>query len=75
MQNITRHTGKLQKVTRMKNSRDGNPQYMLTCDGYRFRTKANASIGYNIDEYFDKQVEVTIGTYRKCLTLNTIRKV
>lgn len=72
MKNITRHTGTLKKITRMKNSRDGNPQFMLYCDGYKFRTQANASIGYNIDSYFDKDVTVTIGLYRNCLTLNTI---
>ena len=72
MKNITRHTGTLKKITRMKNSRDGNPQFMLYCDGYKFRTPANASIGYNIDSYFDKDVTVTIGLYRNCLTLNTI---
>jgi hypothetical protein len=72
MKSITRHTGTLKKITRMKNSRDGNPQFMLYCDGYKFRTPANASIGYNIDSYFDKEVTVTIGLYRNCLTLNTI---
>lgn len=50
----------------------GNPQYMLECDGYQFRTKANASIAYNIDRYFDKEVVVYIGVHRTCLTLDTI---
>jgi len=73
MKSITRHIGTLKKVERMKNSLYGNPQFMLSCDGYLFRTQANASIGYNIDKYFDKDVTVTIGMHRNCLTLDTIK--
>jgi hypothetical protein len=72
MHNITRHTGLLTLNKRLKNSYVGNPQFMLNCDGYQFRTESNASIGYNIDSYFDKEVTVTIGTHRNCLTLNSI---
>lgn len=75
MNDITQHTGTLTLVKRMNNSYVGNPQFMLNCDGYNFRTQANASIGYNIDSYFDKEVTVTLGTHRNCLTLNTIEGV
>lgn len=72
MKSITQHKGTLKLVKRMNNSTMGNPQFMLECDGYQFRTKANASIGYNIDRYIDKEVIVSIGVHRTCLTLDTI---
>jgi hypothetical protein len=75
MNNIIQHTGKLTLIKRLNNSYVGNPQFMLNCDGYNFRTQANASIGYNIDSYFDKEVTVTLGTHRNCLTLDTITGV
>ena len=75
MNNIIQHTGKLTLIKRLNNSYVGNPQFMLNCDGYNFRTQANASIGYNIDSYFDKEVTVTLGIHRNCLTLDTITGV
>ena len=72
MKNITRHTGKLRMISRMKNSICGNPQYLLSCDGYTFRTKTNDMIAYKVSKYFDRDVVVTIGTHRNCLTLNTV---
>lgn len=72
MKNITRHIGKLHMISRMKNSISGNPQYLLSCDNYTFRTKANDMIAYKISKYFDCDVVVTIGTHRNCLTLNTV---
>lgn len=75
MKNITRHTGKLRIVGRMKNSKYGNPQFMLSCDGYQFRTQANSSIAFVIENYINKEVTITIGTFRNCLTLNTIDRI
>ena len=75
MKNITSHTGTLTLVKRMKNSLNGNPQFLLQCDGYRFRTEANSMIAYKISNYFDKLVEVYIGTHRGCLTLDTIKLI
>lgn len=72
MKNLTRHDGKLTLVKRMKNSLYGNPQYLLHCDGYTFRTKANSMIAYKIDKYINQNVVVTLGTHRNCLTLNTV---
>ena len=74
MRSITTHQGKLKLVKRMNNSIMGNPQFMLECDGYKFRTQANSSIAYAIEHYFDKQVIVSIGVHRNCLTLNTINQ-
>ena len=75
MKNVTSHTGTLNFVKRMKNSLNGNPQFLLECDGYRFRTEANSMCAYSISNYFDKLVEVYIGTHRGCLTLDTIKLI
>ena len=75
MNNITQHKGTLTLIKRLKNSYVGNPQFMLNCDGYNFRTEANAMIAYGISNYFDKEVTVTLGTHRNCLTLDTIKGV
>jgi len=73
MKNITSHIGTLKFIKRMKNSLNGNPQFLLQCDGYRFRTEANSMCAYSISNYFDQVVNITIGTHRGCLTLHTIR--
>ena len=79
MKNISQHTGTLNLIRRMKNSRDGNPQFMLWVDegkgtGWTFRTPANSMIAYNIESYLGKTVTVTIGTHYGCATLNGISK-
>jgi hypothetical protein len=78
MKNITRHTGTLRIVKRMKNSYLGNPQFMVFVDesdeghGVRFRTAANSSHAYGIENYEGQRVTVTVGTHYGCATLNTI---
>ena len=78
MKNITRHTGTLRLVKCMKNSRDGNPQFMLFIDesgnghGWKFRTPANSMMAYGIESYLDKTVTVTVGTHYGCATLDGI---
>jgi hypothetical protein len=75
MKSITRHTGTLKLIGRMKNSKNGNPQFMLSCDGYQFRTEANSSIAYQIEKYIDKFVSVTIGIHRNCATLHSVKLI
>ena len=72
MKNITGHKGTLKLVKRMKNSTMGNPQFMLECDGYQFRTMANSMQAFGIEFYIGKEVTVYIGTHRACLTLDSI---
>ena len=81
MKNVTRHTGKLELVKRMKNSLNGNPQFMLALIehptqqlGWQFRTQANSMLAYKVEGFFGKKVTVTIGTYRGNATLNTIEE-
>jgi hypothetical protein len=78
MKNITRHTGTLRLIERMKNSSNGNPQFMLWIDqgngtGWKFRTPANSMMAYGIDGYLDKKVTVTIGTHYGCATLDSVK--
>ena len=73
MKNITRHTGTLQLVERLNNSRNGNPRYKLLCDGYVFVTAPDSAHGYGVPNFFDKEVEITIGTYYGKRTMDTIK--
>jgi len=81
MKNVTRHIGTLHKIKRLKNSVYGNPQFLLYVDetgsghGFSFRTPANSSIAYEIENYLGKAVEATIGTHYGCSTLNTIKEI
>ena len=75
MKNITTHYGELKLVKRMKNSELGNPQFLLSCDGYTFRTPKNSMLGYSVQNYIDKRVTINIGTHYGVLTLEGIYNV
>ena len=72
MKNITRHLGELKLVKRMKNSELGNPQFLLSCDGYIFRTPKNSILGYSVKNYIGKCVTLNIGTHYGVPTLEGI---
>ena len=88
MKNITRHTGKIRFIKRLKNSKDGNPQFVLSVMddvnyrlnypekglGWTFRTPKDSMLGYTIQNYIDidADVTVTIGTHYNTCTLNSI---
>ena len=74
MKNVTQHTGILENVERFDTSRNGNPRYTATVDGYTFYTGVDSSHGYSITNYAGKLVTVTIGMNRGKLTLNSIHK-
>lgn len=75
MKNITRHRGILENVQRYDTSRNGNPRYMATVDGYIFFTGVDSSHGYSITNYEGKPVEVELGYHRGKVTLQSIRKI
>lgn len=75
MKNITRHTGKLEVLERLKNSVNGNPRYRCYVDGFSFITRSDCGYSYTITNYRDKDVIVTIGTHYGKATLNTIELV
>lgn len=81
MKNITRHTGKIKLIERLKNSENGNPQFILGVFdypekglGWTFRTPKDSMLGYKIKNYIDRDVDVTvtIGTHYGVCTLNSI---
>ena len=83
MKNITQHTGRIKLIERLDNSYAGNPQYILAIMdspnkdlGWTFRTPKNSMLGYEVGNYIDKDIDVTvtIGTHYRCTTLNSIRK-
>ena len=75
MKNVTQHTGTLENVQRFDTSRNGNPRYTTTVDGYTFYTGVDSSHGYSITNYAGKPVVVTIGYHRGKVTLQGARKV
>ena len=72
MKNITRHTGKLSVIKRLKSSVNGNPRYLLEVDGYRFSTTPDSMHAYGVTNYDGKNLVVTIGSHYGVLSLNTI---
>jgi len=81
MQNITTHTGTLRLIERMPNSNNGNPRYLLAIMdsstqglGWTFRTGVDSAHGYEVPNFFDKDIEVTvmIGTHYGHATLHSI---
>jgi len=83
MKNISRHTGKIRLIERLDNSGYGNPQFILgVIDdqrrglGWTFRTPKDSMLGYEIQNYIDKDIEVTvtIGSHYNSCTLNSIEK-
>lgn len=67
MKNVTSHTGILEIVKRMDNSVNGNPRFMLRCDGWTFCTQPDSGIAYEIENYVGRVVTVLIGThYGRC---------
>ena len=72
MKNITRHTGVVSDIKRLPSSYLGNPRYSFMIDGYRVTTGIDSMHGYEITNYQDKQVTVTVGTHYNRLTLDSI---
>lgn len=75
MKNITRHTGVVSDIKRLASSYLGNPRYSFLVDGYRVATPVDSMFGYNITNYEDKQVAVTVGTHYNKLTLDSIKEL
>jgi hypothetical protein len=72
MKYITRHTGIVSDIERLPSSDMGNPRYSFWIDGYRVITGVDSTHGYEIGNYENKRVTVTIGIHYNKLTLKTI---
>lgn len=80
MKNISRHQGVLRMIQREPNSYFGNPRFSCFIDetgkghGFSFVTGVDSMHGYEIQNYFDKEVIVTIGSHYGRATLNSIER-
>lgn len=74
MKNLTRHTGTLEIVERLPQSRNGNPRYLARVDGYTFATAVDSTHGYSLPNYEGKRVIITIGQHYGRVTLISIHK-
>jgi len=80
MRNITRHTGKLVILERLKNSNFRSPKFKCAVldkagNGISFETATNSSDGFSISNYDNKNVIVEIGTYYNKPTLHSIKEL
>ena len=73
MKNVTRHTGKLEILSRLESSRNGNPRYLLSVDGITCKTGVDCMIGYEAPNYDGKQVVATIGTHYGSAQIQTVK--
>lgn len=75
MKNLTRHTGKLELIQRMKSSINGNPRFLVSIDGTTCQTSVDSMHGYTVQNLEGKEVTATIGTYYGKATLDDIAEV
>lgn len=70
-------TGKIDKITRLNNSVNGNPRYEVEINGYMLTTKSDAHYSYNIENLYIRQCEVIAICYdtKKSTRIQTIKKV
>ena len=45
---------------RLKNTRNGNPMYLVQCGDMLFRTSPDAMVNFAIDDYRNKRARVTL---------------
>ena len=75
MRSITRHTGIITDIQRMKQlSSNGNPRYTFMLDGYKVITAVDSSHAYEVPNLLGQKVTATIGSHYGRLTLNTIEE-
>ena len=80
MKNLTVHNGTVQKITRMRSSRNGNPRYMVTVlepgGVIRACTTPDSSYGYSVKNLRDgDSVEMVVGTHYGVQSIDSIKKV
>lgn len=74
MKNLTRHTGELVIVERLKSSINGNPRYLCIIDGYTFRTTPDSTHGYSIPNHEGNIITVLLGTHYGATSLHSIEE-
>ena len=75
MKNITQHQGKLEIIERLNNSRNGNPRFIVSIDGFTCFTPIDSAYGYAVSNFEGKEVIATIGTHYGKPTLKNLKPV
>lgn len=73
MKILTNHHGKLEIISRLKNSVNGNPRYLLRIDGYTCKTKPDSAFAYDVPNMGGKIVSATIGLHYNAPSLYSLR--
>ena len=73
MKNISRHIGLLTDLKRLPSSINGNPRFCCRIDGVFCMTSVDSSYGYSIQNYENKKVIATIGTYYGKPTIDSLK--
>jgi len=75
MKNITKHQGILRIISRLASSRNGNPRFLLSVDGFTCCTAVDAMAGYSVQNFDGREVMATIGTHYGRATLGSVKGV
>ena len=70
MKDLKTISGKLEIVKRLKSSYYGNPRFLISIDGVEYSTQPDASFGYAVENYANKDVMAQVGTYYGKLSIN-----
>lgn len=67
-------TGTLKIITQVKNSANGNPRYICRVNETTFWTKPDSSLAYELSNYANRSVQVTLGKVRGRLSLLSLQR-
>lgn len=73
MRNVTNHVGKLEILERLPSSKNGNPRYRVSVDGFSCVTDVDCVLGYKVPNFDGKKVEATIGNRYGRATLRSVK--
>lgn len=75
MKNVSKVTGVLTIVKRLRSSYNGNPRYLVSVDGVEASTAVDSSEGYTVTNYRDKMVTCDIGLHYGVATIENIEEI
>ena len=75
MKNISSHRGKLEIISRVKSSANGNPRFKVRIDGYTCYTTPDSSLAYKITNYQYKIVKAHIGSHYGVQSVDSVRLI
>lgn len=63
MKNRTQHIGRLRIIKRLKQSKMGNPRFLVELDGWTCKTMVDSSLGYSIQNLDGRVCRGVIGNH------------